>query len=213
MKNSNNFKQNDFNKKSVNKNHNDSFDLYIGHWGDILTNSESKAAFKRSVSYFSKRSKFFQTNQINFPLNADTFRDVKIKHVLLKFDSDWFDAELSICNAMTDVGKIGEAYVSIYGSIDAEIQKIITAARPTGNFFFVLGNGNAQAVVAGYAARHNFPIIQLFGKGRKPAMSDITDDPKDVTKAKILANRVVDIAQKYYYVSESVSPQKNVLQD
>lgn len=133
--------------------------------------------------------------------------------MFLKFDSDWYEPDLAFCNSMTEIGKIGESFVSIYGSVDAEIQKLITAARPVGNWFFVLGPGTVQSIIAGYAVRHEFPIIQLHCKGRKQSIYELKDDPEDTKKARLCASRIVDIARKYYCNFEKISPKKNVLQD
>lgn len=191
----------------------DTYDLYIGHWDDILTNSASKAQFKKTTSYFSKKSKFFSTSSSNFPITPETFSGTKIKNVFLKFDSKWFETDLLLSKAMSDWGKMGDTYVDMVSAVDNQVQKVITCARPTGNFFFVLGQGDPQAAVAGYAIHHCHPIIQLYAKGHRPSLADVEDDAKDIKKAKIFANIIIDVARRFYYVSTNTSPVKDVLQD
>lgn len=111
----------------------------------------------------------------------------------------------------TNPGKISEAYLEGYSNIDRSVQKVIKCARPSGSFFFVVGNDSFfEAIVCGYGYQHQAPIIQLCTKGRKPNLDDINDP---VRAAKTLGHRIVDIAQKYHVASSSISPKNNTLQD
>ena len=186
------------------------YDLFIGWWSDILSSSATKDAFKSGIYYSCKNPKFFQADDSNWKIDEETFKEVPIRNVFFKYKSDWLVDEL-LLDKSTKAGKIGEAYLEGYSRIDQTVQKVIKCARPTGSFFFVVGNDSFfEAIVCGYGFQHQAPIIQLCTKGRKSNLDDISDP---VRAAKTLGHRIVDIAQKYHVTSSSTSPKSNTLQD
>lgn len=129
----------------------------ISHGGEKFKKCKltaTKDAFKSGIYYSCKNPKFFQADDLNWKIDDETFKDVPIRHVFFKYRSEWLTDEI-LLKDKTNPGKISEAYLEGYSNIDRSVQKVIKCARPSGSFFFVVGNDSFfEAIVCGYGYQH-----------------------------------------------------------
>ena len=205
-----------------------SADAAIGHYEGVLDDQdEGKAFFGELGRTCPANSMIIPSNSYQLPKIAIDTTTTKIRHIFVKFSTDWFDEvqldiykesiknnqqaqdEMTLMSEQDLATKVQTTVqtIDIFNKISDLTEQQITSVRqhykPSGLIYVIVASGNMiDSIIAAHCVLKKIPIIQV----NHEAQGDIMEVKDKIKRATKFASKINEVAKNYTgYVREKKS--------